>query len=88
MTATEIEIIHADTDHFGARSGKDHELAEVLRAFAADYDTWMIRSIKAGRHTLHDEAGDLIASLEIVKGAARERAETLAVSTSNILSAA
>jgi hypothetical protein len=66
---------------------KSHELAEVLRAFAADYDSWMIRSIKSGRHTLHDEAGDLIASLEIVKGAARERAETLAASTSDILSA-
>ena len=50
-----------------------HELAEVLRAFAKDYETWMIRSIKYGRHTLHDEAGELIASLEIVKGAMRER---------------
>jgi len=50
-----------------------HELAEVLRAFAKDYETWMIRSIKTGRHTLHDEAGALIASLEIVKGARRER---------------
>ncbi len=50
-----------------------HELAEVLRAFAKDYETWMIRSIKAGRHTLHDEAGELVASLEIVKGARRER---------------
>ncbi len=52
-----------------------HELAEVLRAFATDYETWMIRSVKSGKHTLHDEAGDLIASLEIVKGAAREREE-------------
>ena len=51
------------------------ELAEVLRAFAKDYESWMIRSIKSGRHTLHDEAGDLVASLEIVKGAARERAQ-------------
>jgi hypothetical protein len=34
-----------------------HELAEVLRAFAKDYETWMIKSIKFGRHTLHDEAG-------------------------------
>ncbi len=33
-----------------------HELAEILRAFAADYDSWMIRSIKGGKHTLHDEA--------------------------------
>ena len=48
---------------------KSHELDEVLRAFATDYETWMIRSIKSGKHTLHDEAGDLIASLEIVKGA-------------------
>jgi hypothetical protein len=50
-----------------------YELAEVLRAFAKDYETWMIRSIKSGRHTLHDEAGDLVASLEITTGAARER---------------
>jgi hypothetical protein len=50
-----------------------YELAEVLRAFAKDYETWMIRSIKTGRHTLHDEAGALIASLEIVKGARSER---------------
>ncbi len=50
-----------------------YELSEVLRAFAKDYESWMIRSIKSGRHTLHDEAGDLVASLEIVKGAARER---------------
>ncbi len=49
------------------------DLGEVLRAFAKDYETWMIRSIRAGRHTLHDEGGDLVASLEIVKGAARER---------------
>ena len=38
-----------------------HELAEVLRAFAKDYETWMIRSIKSGRHTLHNEAGERIA---------------------------
>jgi hypothetical protein len=44
-------------------------LAEVLRAFAADYDNWTIRSLKRGKHTLHDEAGALIASLEIVTGA-------------------
>lgn len=50
-----------------------HELAEILRAFAADYDSWMIRSVKSGKHTLHDEAGDLIASLEIVTGAKCER---------------
>jgi hypothetical protein len=50
-----------------------YELAEVLRAFAKDYDTWMIRSLQSGRHTLHDEAGELIVSLEIVKGAVRER---------------
>ncbi len=49
------------------------ELGEVLRAFAKDYETWMIRSIKSGRHTLHDEGGGLVASLEIVKGAATER---------------
>ncbi len=55
------------------------ELAEVLRAFAKDYESWMIRSIKSGRHTLHDEAGDLVASLEIVKGAAREREQTRAL---------
>jgi hypothetical protein len=53
-----------------------HELAEILRAFAADYDSWMIRSIKGGKHTLHDEAGDLIASLEIVRGAKSEREHT------------
>ena len=56
-----------------------HELAEVLRAFAKDYETWMIRSIKAGRHTLHDEAGDLVASLEITKGAAHERQNALSM---------
>ena len=63
--------------HITLEPGQEHahELAEVLRAFATDYETWMIRSIKSGRHTLHDEAGDLIASLEIVKGAARERGE-------------
>lgn len=49
------------------------DLAEVLRAFAKDYETCMIRSVTSGRHTLHDEAGDLVASLDIVKGAARER---------------
>jgi hypothetical protein len=49
------------------------ELDEVLRAFAADYENWMIRSIKAGKHTLHSEGGELIASLEIVEGAAHER---------------
>jgi hypothetical protein len=49
------------------------ELAEVLREFANDYENWMIRSIKSGKHTLHDEGGDLIASLEIVEGAAHER---------------
>ena len=52
------------------------ELAEVLRAFARDYETWMIRSVRSGKHTLHDEAGDLVASLEIVKGAARERQQS------------
>ena len=55
---------------------ESHELGEVLRAFAADYDSWMIRSVKGGRHTFHDEAGDLIASLEIVKGARRDRKQT------------
>jgi hypothetical protein len=50
-----------------------YQLNEVLRAFAKDYETWMIKSIKAGRHTLHDESGELIASLEIVKGAMCER---------------
>ena len=51
-----------------------YNLAEVLRAFAKDYETWMIKSIKAGRHTMHDESGDLVASLEITEGAERERA--------------
>ncbi len=55
------------------------DLGEVLRAFAKDYETWMIRSIKAGRHTLHDEAGDLVASLEITKGAAHERQNALSM---------
>ena len=54
------------------------ELAEVLRAFAADYENWMIGSVKSGRHTLHDESGELIASLEIVEGAKRERDHLLA----------
>jgi hypothetical protein len=58
-----------------------HELAEVLRAFAKDYETWMIRSTKSGRHTLHDEAGELIASLEIVKGAMREREHRVRLET-------
>jgi hypothetical protein len=49
------------------------ELAEVLRKFAADYENRMIRSIKSGRHTLHDEGGELVACLEIVQGALRER---------------
>ena len=52
---------------------ENFELAEVLRAFAADYDNWMIRSIKSGKHTLHAEDGGLVASLEIVKGAEHER---------------
>ena len=52
------------------------DLSEVLRAFAKDYETWMIRSVKSGRHTLHDEGGDLVASLEIIKGAAREREQS------------
>jgi hypothetical protein len=52
---------------------KFFELSEVLHAFAADYENWMIRSVKARRHTLHDEGGNLIASLEIVEGAAQER---------------
>jgi hypothetical protein len=60
------------------------ELAEVLRAFAKDYESWMIRSVKSGRHTLHDEAGDLVASLEIVKGAARERAQFHVQSLANV----
>jgi hypothetical protein len=49
------------------------ELGEVLRKFAADYENRMIRSIKSGRHTLHDESGELVASLEILQGALRER---------------
>ncbi len=49
------------------------DLAEVLRKFAADYENRMIRSVKSGRHTLHDEGGELVASLEIVEGAVRER---------------
>ena len=49
------------------------EIDEVLRAFAADYENWMIRSIKAGKHTFHDESTELVASLEIVEGAAHER---------------
>jgi hypothetical protein len=61
-----------------------YELAEVLRAFARDYETWMIRSIKSGRHTLHDEAGELIASLEIVKGATNEREPSCLQSTANV----
>jgi len=60
------------------------ELAEVLRAFAKDYETWMIRSIKSGKHTLHDEAGELVASLEFVKGAARERAQSHAQSMADV----
>lgn len=52
---------------------ENFNLSEVLRAFAADYENWMIRSVKSGRHTLHAEDGGLIASLEIVKGAKRER---------------
>ncbi len=57
---------------------ENFELAEVLRAFAADYENWMIRSVKSGRHTLHAEDGELVASLEIVKGAGRERDQSLA----------
>ena len=56
---------------------ENFELAEVLRAFAADYDNWMIRSVKSGRHTLHAEDGGLVASLEIVEGAQQERDESL-----------
>ncbi len=56
-----------------------YDLGEVLRAFAKDYETWMIRSVKTGRHTLHDEAGDLVASLEITTGAARERQNALSM---------
>ena len=52
---------------------ENFELAEILHKFAADYENWMIGSIKSGKHTLHDEGGNLIASLEIVVGAARER---------------
>lgn len=55
---------------------ENFELADVLRAFAADYDNWMIRSVKSGRHTLHAEDGGLVASLEIVKGAKQERDRT------------
>jgi len=65
------------------RQEEAFELAEVLRAFAADYESWMIRSIKSGRHTLHDEGGELVASLEIVRGAAHER--TPSRSTADIL---
>ena len=61
-----------------------YELAEVLRAFAKDYETWMIRSIKSGKHTLHDEAGELVASLEFVKGAARERMQSQAQSLADM----
>ena len=61
-----------------------YELAEVLRAFAKDYETWMIRSIKSGKHTIHDEAGDLVASLECVKGAARERMQSHAQSLGEV----
>ena len=61
-----------------------YDLAEVLRAFAADYENWMIRSIKSGRHTLHDEGGDLVASLEIVEGATRERDQAGAASLLDI----
>ncbi len=57
---------------------QNFELDEVLRAFAADYENWMIRSIKSGRHTLHDEGGELIASLEFVTGAAHDRDPSLA----------
>jgi hypothetical protein len=56
---------------------ENFELAEVLRAFAADYDNWMIKSVKSGRHTLHAEDGGLVASLEIVKGAKEERDSAL-----------
>jgi hypothetical protein len=54
------------------------ELAEILHAFATDYENWMISSVKSGRHTLHDEGGELVASLEIVQGAAHERELPLA----------
>jgi hypothetical protein len=36
------------------------ELDEVLHAFATHYENWMIRSIKSGKHTLHDEGGNRI----------------------------
>jgi len=49
---------------------ENFELGEVLRAFAADYENWMIQTIESGRHTLHDEGGELIASLEFVMGGA------------------
>jgi hypothetical protein len=62
-----------------------YELAEVLRAFAKDYETWMIRSIKSGKHTFHDEAGELVASLEFVKGATRERMPSHAQSLGDVL---
>ena len=52
---------------------ENFELAEVLRAFADDYENWMIKSVKSGKHTLHAEDGGLVASLEIVKGAEQER---------------
>ena len=42
-----------------------YDLGEVLRAFAKDYETWMIRSVKAERHTLHDEAGDLAGDIPV-----------------------
>lgn len=52
------------------------DLAEVLRAFATNYETRMIRSTKCGKHTLHDESGELIASLEIMEGADFERSSS------------
>ena len=55
------------------RQEASYDLGEVLRKFAADYDSWMITSVRSGSHTLHAESGELIASLEIVKGAAQER---------------
>ncbi|MGB8735068.1 MAG: hypothetical protein WCD20_02935, partial [Rhodomicrobium sp.] len=63
---------------------ENFELAEVLRAFAADYENWMIRSVKSGRHTLHAEDGELVASLEIVKGAAQERDQSQATKVLDI----
>ncbi len=57
---------------------ENFELGEVLRAFAADYENSMIRSVKSGRHTLHDEGGELIASLEFVAGAGLDRDPSLA----------